>query len=134
MEAALAPEKGERQMAPRDVFVAFVREHSKFIYFLLAAAAAATTYGLGQIGDVLTLDVWFVILWVPAIVCWAVSFWTGCQRLISMLAGLHDIGIAGNATSHAATQAASSSAKPQLIWFLVGAGFYAVWVLMERLP
>ena len=38
-------------MPERDVFGAFTREHSKYIYFLLAAAAAAIGYALDQIGS-----------------------------------------------------------------------------------
>ena len=36
-------------MPERDIFGAFAREHSKYIYFLLAAAAGATVYALGEL-------------------------------------------------------------------------------------
>ena len=41
--------RGTAEMPERDIFGAFAREHSKYIYFLLAAAAGATVYALGEL-------------------------------------------------------------------------------------
>ncbi len=118
----------EIQLPERDIFGAFAREHSKYIYFLLAAAAAATGYALDQFGEDRTLTLRDALVGL-AVALWMLSFWIGCQRLILMLAGLHKVGKGESPNVGAAMDAAGSSAKGQLRWFLFGTLSYAVWIL-----
>lgn len=120
-------------MPERDIFGAFAREHSKYIYFLLAAAAAATGYALDQVGEDRTLNLTHAVLGL-AVAAWMYSFWTGCQRLISMLAGLHDVASTDSPNIPTAVAAAGSSAKCQLLSFVIGVALYSLWVLLNLIP
>ena len=115
-------------MPERDVFGAFTREHSKYIYFLLAAAAAAIGYALDQIGERQALAIQDGLFGL-AVALWVLSFREGCQRLTLMLAGLYDVGRMESVEAGAAVEAAGSSAKRQLRLFMYGVLLYAVWVL-----
>ena len=106
-------------MSERDIFVAFAREHSKYIYFLLTAAAAATGYALDQIGEAQTLALRHGFLGL-AVAAWMYSFWTGCRRLIKMLAGLHEVAQLESPLVPTAVTHAGSSAKCQLGSFILG--------------
>ena len=117
-------------MPERDIFGAFAREHSKYIYFLLAVAAAATGYALDQVGEDQTLN-WFHLPLGLAVAAWMYSFWTGCQRLISMLAGLHSVATTESPDIPEAVRAAGSSARCQLKSLVVGVALYALWVLLN---
>ena len=123
----------EIQLPERDIFGAFAREHSKYIYFLLAAAAAATGYALDQIREDRTLAAADAFVGL-AVALWVLSFRTGCRRLISMLAGLHEIGRTDSPDIAKAIEAAGSSAKCQLRLFMLGAVSYAAWVLADLIP
>ena len=116
-------------MPERDIFGAFAREHSKYIYFLLAAAAGATVYALGELDGPLSASDTLAAL---AIVSWMACFWIGCQRLIAMLKGLYEAGTGHEPDASGAIQAAGSSAKNQLWAFVLGVGFYAVWFVIDN--
>ena len=118
------------ELPERDIFGAFAREHSKYIYFLLAVAAAATGYALDQFGEYRALACTDVFVGI-AVTLWGFSFRTGCRRLISMVAGLHKVGTMDSPDPKAAIEAAGSSAKRQLRLFMFGAVSYAVWVLLN---
>ena len=117
-------------MSERDIFGTFAREHSKYIYFLLAAATAATGYALNRFGENRTLAPLDVLVGL-AVAFWIRSFWIGCQRLISMLAGLHEVGTRDSPTIGDAIDAAGSSARGQLRWFVFGTVSYAAWVMTD---
>ena len=133
-------------MPEQHVFVAFAREHPKFIYFLLATAAAATGYALGDISEDETLR-WAHFLLGAAVAAWMLSFGIGCMRLISMLSGLYEVSTdldppepyytyikeGDRAQLAAATDAASSSAKWQMWCFFGGVAFYVIWILENLL-
>ena len=125
--------RGGIPLPERDIFGAFAREHSKYIYFLLAAAAAATGYALDQIREDRTLALPDVFVGL-AVTLWLLSFRTGCQRLISMLAGLHMVGRMDSPEIAVAIEAAGSSAKCQLRLFMFGAVSYAAWVVADLIP
>lgn len=120
-------------MPERDIFVAFAREHSKFIYFLLATTAGATVYALGEVDRPLEKVDGFAA---TSVACWMVSFWIGCRRLVAMLKGLFDAGTSGGSvnTSGDAMVVSGSSARPQLMWFIVGVVLYIVWFTVDNWP
>ena len=125
-------------MAEKNIFETFAREHTKFIYFLLAAPVAAIGYVQEDIAALEAFHCAHILLGL-AVFSWVLSFGIGCYRLKSMLAGLykvtqddllHDPSANDRQLLAAATKQAGSSAEWQLWSLFAGVPFYVLWVFL----
>lgn len=118
-------------MPERDIFGAYEREHARYIYFLLASAAAAIGFALSQLLASSSPHWCILAAHVLPLACWAVSFRIGCQRLRQWLVALYRA-----VKSHAegfpdVVGDGSSSARCQLGWLFAGMVLYAALVFAK---
>ena len=139
--------------ARRDSYRALLDTQRKYTYFLLAAAGAALAFALNQ-----TQGVGFSWSQIPlaiAVLCWGLSFLSGCRYVHYLGSTLYDNCMLGQVLSgqdpdlgahpqlvHAASErirqriksnseTAGRIGKGQFRWLVCGGLFYIVWHVLE---